>query len=95
MNAAFKSMSDLVADAEDLVARVARSPRPQVRALEDMFQDSVRHVKEQLRRRARAIPPRQASAHPPLQTRWLYIAAGACLALGIGAGLRLQRKSST
>jgi ElaB/YqjD/DUF883 family membrane-anchored ribosome-binding protein len=95
MNAVFTSMSDLVADAEDLLARVARSPRPQVRALEDMFQVSVHRVNEQLRARARAIRPHQASAHPSLEIPWLYIAAGACLALGIGAGLRLQRKSST
>ena len=92
MNAAFKSMSDLVADAEDLIARVAHSPTPQVRALEDAMQVSVNHMKEQLRKRARELRLRQGSARSWLDNPWLYIAAGASLAIGVAAYARLQRK---
>ena len=92
MNAAFKSMSDLVADAEDLIARVAHSRTPQVRELANTVQVSVNHVKEQVRKRARGLRPRQGSARSWLENPWLYIAAGASLAIGIAAWLRLQRK---
>jgi ElaB/YqjD/DUF883 family membrane-anchored ribosome-binding protein len=92
MNAAFKSMSDLVADAEDLIARVAHSPTPQVRALVDTLQVSVDHMKEQLRERAREVRVRQRSARSWLGNPWLYIAAGASLAIGIAAWARLERK---
>jgi hypothetical protein len=93
MNAAFKSMSDLVADAEDLIARVAYSQTPQVRALSNTVQVSVNHVKEQLRKRARELRPCQGSARTWLENPWLYIAAGASLAIGIVAWVRVQRKS--
>ena len=92
MNAAFKSMSDLVADAEDLIARVAHSPTPQVRALADPVQVTVNHMKQQLRKRARELRLRQGSARSWLENPWLYIAAGACLAIGFAAGARVQRK---
>jgi hypothetical protein len=92
MNAAFKSMSDLVADAEDLIARVTHSPTPQVRALVDAVQVSVNHMKEQLRKRARELRLRQGSARSWLENPWFYIAAGASLAIGVAACARLQRK---
>jgi hypothetical protein len=57
MHAAFKSMSDLVADAEDLVARVAHSQTPEVRALAYAVQLSANRVTEQLRKRARGLRP--------------------------------------
>jgi hypothetical protein len=87
MNAAFKSMSDLVADAEDLVARVAHAQTPEVRALANAVQLSVDHMKEQLRKRARGLRP----ARSRLESPWLYITAGACL-VGFAALVRLQRK---
>ncbi len=93
MNAAFKSMSDLVADAEDLIARIAHSQTPEVRELANTVQVSVNHVKEQLRKRARGLRPRQGSARSWPENPWLYIAAGASLAIGIAAWLRLQRKT--
>jgi ElaB/YqjD/DUF883 family membrane-anchored ribosome-binding protein len=93
MNAAFKSMSDWVADAEDLLARVAHSQTPQVRALANTVQVSVNHVKEQLRKRARGLRPRPGPARSSLETRWLYIGAGASLAIGIAAWVGLQRKN--
>ena len=92
MKAAFKSMSDLVADAEDLIARVTHSPTPQVRALVDVVQVSVNHMKEQLRKRTRELRLREGSAHSWLENPWLYIAAGASLAIGVAACARLQRK---
>jgi hypothetical protein len=92
MNATFKSMSDLAADAEDLIARVARSPTPEVRALADTVQIFVNHVNEQLRKRARGLRPPQGHVRS-WQNPWLYAAAGASLALGIAAWMRLQRKS--
>jgi hypothetical protein len=92
MNATFKSMSDLVADAEDLIARVAHSQTPQVRALANTVQISVNRLKEQLRKRARGLRPRQGSARSSLENPWLYAAAGASMAIGIAAWVRLQRK---
>ncbi len=92
MNATFKSMSDLVADAEDLIARVAHSQTPEVRALANTVQRSVNHVKEQLRKRARELRPPRGPARSWLDNPWLYIVAGASLAIGITALLRRQRK---
>ena len=93
MNAAFKSMSDLVADAEDLVARVAHSQAPEVRALADTVRSSVYRVKEQLRKRARGLHVSQGSARSWPENPWVYVAAGAFLAAGIAAFMRLHRKS--
>jgi hypothetical protein len=93
MHAAFKSMSDLVADAEDLVARVAHSQTPEVRALAYAVQLSANPVTEQLRKRARGLRPGQTSARSWLENRWLYVAAGVSLAAGIAALVRRQRIS--
>jgi hypothetical protein len=93
MNAAFKSMSDLIADAEDLVARVAHSQTPEVRALADTVQSSVDRVKEQLRKRARGLHASQGVARRWSENPWVYIAAGAFLAAGIAAFMRLHRES--
>jgi ElaB/YqjD/DUF883 family membrane-anchored ribosome-binding protein len=89
MNAAFRSMSDLVADAEDLIARVAHSQTPEVRALSNAVQRSVDQVKEQLRRRVRALRPNQRVVGLSWQENpWVYIAVTASLALCIAAFLR-------
>ena len=93
MHAAFKSMSDLVADAEDLVARVAHSQTPEVRALSYAVQLSANRVTEQLRKRARGLRLSLRSARPWLENGWLYIAAGVSLAAGIAALVRRQRIS--
>jgi hypothetical protein len=95
MNAAFNSMSDLVADAEDLMARVSHSQTPQVRALVDTMQVFVDHVKGRVRSRARELRLHQDSARSWLDNPLVYIAAGASLAIGIAAWRRLQRKSQT
>jgi ElaB/YqjD/DUF883 family membrane-anchored ribosome-binding protein len=92
MNAAFKSMSDLVADAEDLIARVAHSQTPEVRVLANKVQLSVNHLKEQLRKRARGLRPSQAAAHSRLENFRLYTAVGVATAVGIAALVRWQQK---
>jgi hypothetical protein len=88
MNAVFKSMSDLVADAEDLIARVAHSQTPEVRALSNVMQRSVDHMKEQLRRRARGLRPHQRVAPSWQGNLRIYFAVTASLALCIAAFLR-------
>jgi hypothetical protein len=88
MNAAFKSMSNLLADAEDLIARVAHSQTPQVRALANTLQVSINDMKEVLRQRARGLRPPEVSARASPHAPWLYIAAGAALAIGIAAWLQ-------
>jgi hypothetical protein len=94
MNAAFKSMSDLVADAEDLIAKLARSGTPEVRALASTVQLSVIDMKEQLRRRARGLRTHPETARSWLDNPWLYCAAGTSLAVGIAAWARRQRNNS-
>jgi hypothetical protein len=93
MNAAFKSMSDLLADAEDLVAKVVHSQTPEVRALANTVQLFVNHMNERLRQRARGLPPSKAAARAGLENPWLYIAAGASLVVGIAALVRRQRRN--
>jgi hypothetical protein len=87
MNADFKIMSDLIADAEDLVARVTSSQTPEVHALSNAVQRSVDLLKKQLRRRARGLRPRQALLSWQ-KSPWAYIAAGALLAACIAAARR-------
>jgi hypothetical protein len=93
MNAAFKSMSDLVADAEDLLARIGHSQTPEVRALTDSVQVSVEHMNEQLRRLARGLRVRDEFAHLWTRNPWVYLAAGASLAIGVAEWRRLGRQS--
>jgi ElaB/YqjD/DUF883 family membrane-anchored ribosome-binding protein len=90
MNAAFKSMSDLVADAEDLLARIGGSQTPEVRALMETVRVSVKRMNEQLRRRARGLPVRDHDARSWTRNPWVYVAAGASLAIGVAAWRRLR-----
>jgi ElaB/YqjD/DUF883 family membrane-anchored ribosome-binding protein len=92
VNAAFKSMSDLLADAEDLLVRIGRSELREVRALTDIVQLSVSQMKAQLRRRARALRTPGRSTAPVIGNPWLNVAAGACVAFGIAASMRLSRR---
>ena len=66
--------------------------RPEVRALADTVQSSVNRVKEQLRKRARGLHVSQGARSWP-ENPWVYVAAGAFLAAGIAAFMRLHRKS--
>jgi ElaB/YqjD/DUF883 family membrane-anchored ribosome-binding protein len=92
MNAAFKSMSDLVADTEDLIAKVVHSQTPEVRALADAVQLSVNRVRGQLRERARALRPSQGTGRFRHENPWVYIAAGLSVAVVI-ARWRRRRPS--
>lgn len=88
MNADFKILSDLVADAEDLAARMVHSETAEVRELSDAVQRSVGLLKEQLRGRARRMRPRQALRLSVRGSTWVYVAAGALLAACVAASLR-------
>jgi hypothetical protein len=95
MNADFKTMSDLVADAEDLVARVANSQTPEVRALSIAVQRSVDLLKEQFRS-ARELRSSQATKLSGRE--WGYIVAGASLAVCIAAWpteVKWQRRAAS
>jgi hypothetical protein len=95
MNAAFRAMSNLVADAEDLVARISDSQTPEVRALMETVQPSLERMKERLRRRARGMRVRDGFTRPWIGNPWVYLAAGASLAIGLAACrcLQLRRQS--
>lgn len=92
MNTAFKSMSDLVADTEDLIAKVVHSQTPEVRALAHAVQLSVNRVRGQLRERARALRPSQGTGRFRHENPWVYIAAALSVAVVI-ARWRRRRPS--
>jgi hypothetical protein len=83
-------MSDLVADAEDLLTRIGHSQTPEVRALMDTVRVSVERMSEQLRRRARGLPVRYDIARSWTRDPWVYLAAGASLAIGFAVWRRLR-----
>jgi hypothetical protein len=85
MNAAFRSMSDLVADAEDLLAKVGCSQTPEVRALTDSVQLSLERMKGRLRSRAREMRAPGGFVGSWTKNPWIYLAAGASLAIGVAA----------
>jgi ElaB/YqjD/DUF883 family membrane-anchored ribosome-binding protein len=95
MNADFRSMSDLIADAEDLLASIGRSQTPEVRALMETVQPSLERMKERLRRRVRDLRVRDDFARSWARNPCVYLAAGASLAIGVAAwgGLRPRRRS--
>jgi ElaB/YqjD/DUF883 family membrane-anchored ribosome-binding protein len=94
MNAAFQSMSDLVADADDLLARIDHSQSPEVRALTDAFELSVRQMKHLFRERVRALRTPARSVLRAVDNPWIYIATGACVALTIVASAHLSRAAT-
>jgi ElaB/YqjD/DUF883 family membrane-anchored ribosome-binding protein len=89
MNAAFRSMSDLIADAEDLLARIGHSQTPEVRALMDTVQLSLERMKKRLRRRARGLRVRDDLVRSWTRNPWVLLAVGASLAIGVVAWRRL------
>ena len=95
MNAAFRSMSDLIADAEDLVARISDSQMPEVRALMETVQPSLERMKERLRRRARRMRVRDDFARLWISNPWVYLAAGASLAIGVAAWKHLRPRGQS
>jgi hypothetical protein len=92
MNAAFRSMSDLIADAEDLLASIGHSQTPEVRALMETVRPSVERMKERLRRRARGLHGRDDIGRSWTGNPWVYLAAGAALAIGVAAWRRLRSR---
>jgi hypothetical protein len=93
MNTAFRTMSDLIADAEDLLATVERSQTPEVRALTGSVQLSLERMTERLRRRTRDLRLHSDFDRSWTMNPWFYLAAGATLAIGIAAwrGARHRR----
>ena len=49
----FKAMSDLVADAEELLLKLGRSASPEVKALRDKVEQSIDDMKSQVRSKVR------------------------------------------
>jgi ElaB/YqjD/DUF883 family membrane-anchored ribosome-binding protein len=95
MNAAFRSMSDLIADAEDLLARIGDSQMPEVRALMETIQPSLERMKERLRRRARGMRVRDDLASSWIGNPWVYLAAGASLVIGVAAWRHLRPRGQS
>lgn len=87
MSAAFKSMSDLVADSEDLLARIGGSEIPQVRALMEPFRRSVDQLKAQLRHRAKQLHVRQSAVGPRTAMRYTHVWVAAFITIGTAAWL--------
>jgi hypothetical protein len=81
-------MSDLLADSEDLLAKIGRSQIPQVRALQKPFLSAVNQMKEQLRKRAKKQQIRPDVARRWTESRCMHAAAAAFLAVGVLAWLR-------
>jgi hypothetical protein len=79
MSAAFKSMSDLVADSEDLLVRIGRSEIPQVRALVGPFRHSVDQLKALLRNRAKQLRRLPSLSRPAAKRRGVRVVAAALL----------------
>jgi hypothetical protein len=92
MNAAFRSMSDLIADAEDLLVNIGHSQTPEVRALMETVRPSLERMKERLRRRARRLHGRDDIPRSWTGNPWVYLAAGASLAIGVAAGRHLRSR---
>lgn len=62
MNDTFHSISDLVADAEDLLVKLARAQSPEIRALKERVQDSIDDMRDYLRRRVKSRTSRGAGS---------------------------------
>jgi ElaB/YqjD/DUF883 family membrane-anchored ribosome-binding protein len=96
MNATFRALSDLVADAEDLVARVSESGAPEVRALADAVEDSVSsmksHLRDQVRRLAAQRDGRRLAGFA-LDRRWIALALAGAITAGVLVSLRTSRRS--
>ena len=85
-------MSDLLADSEDLLAKIGRSQIPQVRALQGPFLSAINQMKEQLRKRAKKQPIRQDVVGHWTASRCMRAAAAAFLAIGVLAWLRKRSR---
>jgi hypothetical protein len=92
MNAAFKSMSDLVADSEDLVVRIGSSEIPQIRALMEPLRRSVDQLHVQLRNRAKRLRMHQNVARTRTELRWVTVVAAAFLTIGTVTWLKYWGK---
>lgn len=79
MSAAFKSMSDLVADSEDLLGRIGRSQIPQVRALMEPFRHSVDQLKALLRNRAKQLRRLPSLSRPATKVGGVRVVVAALL----------------
>jgi len=79
VNEKFRALSDLVADAEDLVARVSKSEDPRVRALADLVAGSVSSMRGRFREEVRQLHDAAAPPNP----LWIAMAVGAAIGVGI------------
>ena len=80
----FRSMSDLVADAEDLVSKIGNANSPEVRALKDKVEVSITEMKDRFREKVKAsayAPTRVATGGPA--NLWLGVLAGAAIAAAL------------
>jgi 2-keto-3-deoxy-L-rhamnonate aldolase RhmA len=91
MNADFRSMSDLVADAEDLLARIGHLQTPEVRALMDIVRVSVERMNVQLRGRARGLRVSDDFVRAWTRNGCAILAIGASLAISLAVWRRLRR----
>jgi ElaB/YqjD/DUF883 family membrane-anchored ribosome-binding protein len=94
VNDQFRIISDLVADAEDLLQKVASAESPQVRALSGKLRHSVNCMENELRDRLRAASEQPSFAG---ETRrrvapWVY-GVGAAAAIGLLLWMYSRRRS--
>jgi hypothetical protein len=95
MNTAFKSMSDLIADSEDLLLRIGRSNIPQVRALEEPVRLAAEQLKHQFRERAKRLSGRARVSLAAARIPYAHVAAAALLAAGgLVLLLHVRRRTS-
>ena len=84
----FKAMSDLVADAEDLLEKIGDSTEPKVKELRGRLEDSLIGMREQLKEQVRASTESfeevaQAVVKVVRENPWIALAAGTAVAVAL------------
>lgn len=84
----FKAMSDLVADAEDLLQKLGDSSEPKVKELKGRLEDSLEGMREQLREQMRAGSESLEEVAATVvkvvrENPWIALAAGTAVAVAL------------
>ena len=84
----FKAMSDLVADAEDLLEKMGDSTEPKVKELRGRLEDSLQGMRQQLKEQVRASTESfeevaQTVVKVVRENPWIALAAGTAVAVAL------------